>query len=319
MINNKITPKHVLICASTLTIIIASHLSYAQAPVTVTAVAVHYGGNIQYTYRVTNHTKARSIVRVNIGDRGEQAPSPAIVANLQPELEAFPVNSYWGPPTESGDQRGTSLRLGGMFTSPTGWSATIQGYEETHKSSVNWGRENQFVPGILPGQTYNFSVSLPARITEPYYFTMGDPAYLKGHFTVGFAHTKTTDEGPAFWSYTGSIVALDTTPPAITLSLSPNKLWPPNEKLVPITATIMVKDDFDPQSEIKFESITANEDIDEDDIKGIQYGTDNRHFMLKAEREGKNKAGRIYTVTYSATDASSNKATASATVTVPHD
>ena len=41
--------------------------------------------------------------------------------------------------------------------------------------------------------------------------------------------------------------------------------------------------------------------------------------MLRAEREGKNKAGRIYTVTYSATDASGNKTTASATVTVPHD
>ena len=41
--------------------------------------------------------------------------------------------------------------------------------------------------------------------------------------------------------------------------------------------------------------------------------------MLRAEREGKNKAGRIYTITYSATDGSGNKTTASATVTVPHD
>jgi hypothetical protein len=41
--------------------------------------------------------------------------------------------------------------------------------------------------------------------------------------------------------------------------------------------------------------------------------------MLKADRDGRNKAGRVYTVIYSATDASGNKATASATVTVTHD
>lgn len=319
MIKNVTSFKHVLNCVSTLTIIIASHLSYAQDPVTVTAKAVHYGGNIQYTYQVTNHTVARKILRVNIGDRGEQASNPNIITNIQPELEGYPVNSYWGPPTEWGDQRGTSLRLGGMFTSPPGWAATIHGYEETHKFSINWDRVNQLDPGILPGRSYSFSVSVPARITEPTYYTMGVPAYVNGHFTVWFSHSKTTDEGPAFWSYTGPIVALDTTPPILTLSLSPNKLWPPNEKLVPITATISVKDDYDPQPEIKFESITANEVIDEDDIKGILYGTDDRQFLLKAEREGKNRVGRTYTLTYSATDASGNKSTASATVTVPQD
>lgn len=319
MTKNITSLKHVLNCVSALTMIIASHLSYAQDPVTVIVGAVHYGGNIQYTYRVTNHTRARSILWVNIGDRGEQASNPDIVLNMQPELEGFPVNSYWGPPLEWGDQRGNSLRLGGMFTSPTGWVATIQGYEETTKFSINWDRENRLDPGMLSGQTYNFSVSVPAHITEPTYYAMGVPAYVNGHFTVGFSHGKTTDEGPAFWRYTGLIVALDTTPPNLTLSLSPNKLWPPNEKLVPITATIAVKDDYDPQPEIKLESITANEVLEKEDIKGALIGTDDRQFMLKAEREGKNKAGRIYTVTYSATDGSGNKSVASATVTVLHD
>lgn len=90
-------------------------------------------------------------------------------------------------------------------------------------------------------------------------------------------------------------------------------------KLVPIVATITVKDDYDPAPEIKLESITANEPLESEDIKDAQIGTDDRQFKLKAEREGKNKAGRIYTVTYSATDGSGNKATATATVVVPHD
>jgi hypothetical protein len=80
-----------------------------------------------------------------------------------------------------------------------------------------------------------------------------------------------------------------------------------------------VKDDYDPQPEIKLESITANEPMNKDDIQDAQIGTDDRQFKLKAERDGKNKTGRIYTVTYSATDATGNKAIASATVVVPHD
>lgn len=88
---------------------------------------------------------------------------------------------------------------------------------------------------------------------------------------------------------------------------------------MPITASIKVKDDYDPQPEIKLESISANEVLDKDDVKGAQVGSNGRQFMLKAEREGKNKTGRIYTVTYSATDASGNKALATATVTVPNN
>jgi hypothetical protein len=101
--------------------------------------------------------------------------------------------------------------------------------------------------------------------------------------------------------------------------LTPATLWPPNDKLVPVTATITVKDDYDPEPEIKLESITANELLDAHDIQDAQFVTDDRSFSLAAKRAGNNMAGRIYTVTYSATDASGNKATASAIVTVPHD
>ena len=111
----------------------------------------------------------------------------------------------------------------------------------------------------------------------------------------------------------------DTLPPTLSVSVSPATLWPPNEKLIPITVTLTVKDDYDPQPEIKLESITANETLEKDDIKEAKIGTDDRSFSLAAKREGSNKAGRIYTITYSATDASGNKATASTSVIVPHD
>ena len=80
-----------------------------------------------------------------------------------------------------------------------------------------------------------------------------------------------------------------------------------------------MQDDYDPEPEIKLDSIIATETLAADDIQDAQLGTDDRSFSLAAKRAGTNQAGRIYTVTYSATDGSGNKATASATVNVPHD
>jgi hypothetical protein len=319
MIKNKTIFKRALSWMGTLAIIVASPLSYAQDPVTVRALAVHYAGNIQYSYQVSNQTRARSIVSVSIGNRGVQPPDPVYSTNAQPELSIYPAGSYWERQPDQGDSHNVTLRLGGTYTSPPGWTAEILEYEESGNFSIDWDRNVQTDRGILPGQTFNFGVTVPLNDDPRSAYTMSDPAYLNGHFTVGFTHSTATDEGPAFWVYTGPIMPIDTTPPTLTVSLSPATLWPPNDKLVSVTAAITVKDDYDPAPEIQLVSITANEVLDKDDIKGALPGTDSRQFMLKAEREGKNKAGRIYTVTYSATDASGNKATASATVTVPHD
>jgi hypothetical protein len=50
------------------------------------------------------------------------------------------------------------------------------------------------------------------------------------------------------------------------------------------------------------------------DIQVDQSG----NVYLRAERSGTG-SGRVYTITYTATDASGNSTTASATVTVPHN
>jgi len=70
-------------------------------------------------------------------------------------------------------------------------------------------------------------------------------------------------------------------------------------------------------------SVTSNEpdngvaDGDTDnDVQGVTAGTDDRSFQVRAERSAAG-AGRTYTVTYRATDASGKTTEASATVTVP--
>lgn len=99
----------------------------------------------------------------------------------------------------------------------------------------------------------------------------------------------------------------------------PATIWPPDNKLVPVTAAITVTDNYDPQPEIKLESIACNEPLAPGDVVGAPLGADVRQFQLKATRAGNNPAGRIYTITYSATDGSGNRSLASATVAVPHD
>lgn len=80
-----------------------------------------------------------------------------------------------------------------------------------------------------------------------------------------------------------------------------------------------MRDDYDTAPEVNLVSITANEPLAGTDVSGAQLDTDDRQFSLAAKRAGTNKTSRIYTITYSATDTSGNRATASANVTVPHD
>ena len=54
------------------------------------------------------------------------------------------------------------------------------------------------------------------------------------------------------------------------------------------------------------------------DIQDASFGTADTAFKLRAERSGPGP-GRIYTVTYTATDASANSTAAQAIVTVPHN
>lgn len=121
------------------------------------------------------------------------------------------------------------------------------------------------------------------------------------------------------------VAVVDTTPPQLSLSVSPTTLWPPNHKLVTITATIVATDTCDASPAIRLVSITSNEPDnglgDGDtlmDIQGATFGTDDRQFQLRAERSGSGK-GRVYTITYQAADASGNVTVRQATVTVPHN
>jgi hypothetical protein len=146
-------------------------------------------------------------------------------------------------------------------------------------------------------------------------------------FTLGLTPVtwKATDDSQNFAEATQRVVIKDTQPPTLSVQLSPTVLWPPDHKLVKITATIAVSDVCDPKPTVRLVSITSNEpdnglgDGDQpEDIQGAGAG-DVREFFLRAERRG-GGGGRVYTIVYEASDHGYPKANTvrrTLTVTVP--
>jgi predicted extracellular nuclease len=113
----------------------------------------------------------------------------------------------------------------------------------------------------------------------------------------------------------------DATAPTLTATASPSTLLPPNHTYRNVTVTISASDDSGASPTVTFVSATSNEldnapgGSDGNTINDIVKLTDTT-FRLRAERD-ENGTGRVYTITYRATDACGNTTTASATVTVP--
>jgi predicted extracellular nuclease len=116
-------------------------------------------------------------------------------------------------------------------------------------------------------------------------------------------------------------LCVDHTAPTISVSASPNELWPANHKYVTVKTTVNATDNADPNPKIELASVTSSEpdnglgdgDTANDIVKVNDYT-----FDLRAERSGTGP-GRVYTITYKVTDACGNSTQKSATVTVPHD
>jgi hypothetical protein len=118
---------------------------------------------------------------------------------------------------------------------------------------------------------------------------------------------------------TVSEINIDKTPPNITCSATPNVLLPPNNKLVPVNATVTVTDSLSGSAGFDLLSVTSNErDSGQGDIQGFVQGTPSVAGQLRAQRLGSG-SGRAYTLTYSGADPAGNSATCTTTVTVPHD
>jgi hypothetical protein len=123
---------------------------------------------------------------------------------------------------------------------------------------------------------------------------------------------------------TALLTVSDSTPPVLTLAATPSVLSPPNHRMVDIQIAAQLVDVCDPSPTFVLTSITSNEPDGgsgdgntTDDIQDATLGTPDLSFKLRAERKG-NGSGRIYTITYTASDSAGSQSLSSVTVTVPH-
>ena len=115
--------------------------------------------------------------------------------------------------------------------------------------------------------------------------------------------------------------ACDEIAPRITVSVTPNRLGPPNHKYVVVKATVTASDNVDATPAVRLVSATSSEP---DNAPGGGDGNttndvvvvDGRTFRLRAERN-ENGTGRVYRITYEARDDCGNATTAQALVRVP--
>jgi subtilisin family serine protease len=127
-----------------------------------------------------------------------------------------------------------------------------------------------------------------------------------------------------------TIEVVDTTPPDINVSVSPDTLWPPNHKMKEVMPSVQTSDACCADVAVELVGIQMNEgdaentfdpnfDINADSgFMGDDIQIVDGRIYLRSERAG-NSDGRVYTLTYRATDCAGNTSIASGTVTVPHD
>lgn len=106
---------------------------------------------------------------------------------------------------------------------------------------------------------------------------------------------------------------VDTTPPELTVEVDPNSLWPPNHEMVDIEAEVHAEDLCGEVVSLTLVSVVSSEPDNglgdgntRGDIAGVETDTLDVSFQLRSERQGMNR-GRVYTITYQATDDSGNR------------
>jgi hypothetical protein len=160
--------------------------------------------------------------------------------------------------------------------------------------------------------------AFPVNLQITVFTHQGTLLCSRGPFTLSEHGAR----GVAFGSDCSAPV--DTTPPAMTVAVSPTMLWPPNGKLVPVMVSGAITDE--PGGSGVHASSTAYVVMDEygqiQPRGNIPLGANGRYAFtvsLAASRKGNDQDGRHYTITLSAKDNAGNLSTASTVVTVPHD
>jgi len=108
------------------------------------------------------------------------------------------------------------------------------------------------------------------------------------------------------------VTVVDNEAPQITVKLAPRYLWPADNKLYDIKATVEASDNV-PGVTVELTEITCNQNA-AGDIVGASFGVFDDSYQFRAKRTG---GERVYTAVYTAKDVAGNTTIGTATVKVP--
>jgi chitodextrinase len=146
-------------------------------------------------------------------------------------------------------------------------------------------------------------------------YTGAVTASEEGSYTIGY---RSTDHAGNVEPVQTIEFRIDRTAPELSIALDRTELWPANHKMVTVNASLQASDAGSGMASVVLTSITSSEpEGDLSDIRAL-IGTDTQSFDLRAERDG-NGIGRVYTITYTATDMAGHSTVVTAEVTVPHN
>jgi hypothetical protein len=118
-------------------------------------------------------------------------------------------------------------------------------------------------------------------------------------------------------------LAIDAGDPALTVTVDPSEIWPPNHEAVAVTVAGLATDAGTGVDSIAVR-VTDEYGRVQPEVAPIAGHGRARvewrvQFPLEAARDGDDRDGRVYTVEVTVTDRACRTATASAQVLVPHD
>ena len=136
--------------------------------------------------------------------------------------------------------------------------------------------------------------------------------------------TLTVSDGELSDTCESTVTVVDKMKPVVVVSSTIAAIWPPNHQIVNAGINVSVNDNCDTNPTVTLVSVTSDESTSsrtgaggKEHAPDAMVGSDGS-ISLRAERAG-NGDGRVYVITYKATDASGNVGVGSVSISVPHD
>jgi hypothetical protein len=258
----------------------------------------------------------------------------AFVAKINPTGNAFVFSTYLGG---SDTDLGTSIAADSSGNSYVGGYAKSTDFPTAHAiQPTNHGGFDAFVAKISGnGGALLYSTYLGGTANESEfdagYRDLGIAVDSAGSAYVA-GTTKSTDFPITPLAFQKSLkggadafvakIASQTTPPVITLSVTPKVLWPPNGKMVPVNVSGTITDTGSGVNANSAAYAVKDEYGEVQPQGAITLGLGGAYsftILLQSSRVGTDLDGRRYTITVRAKDSAGDAGSKTSAVIVPHD